>query len=59
MLMQHYQYGIKDVPKEYYSKFVENGWKELANNDIEVLDKAEESIELAQKKRGRPFKVKA
>jgi hypothetical protein len=59
MLMQHHQYGVKDVSKEYQVKFMQNGWEVLSNNQIQVIAKeAEESIEPAPKKRGRPFKAK-
>jgi hypothetical protein len=58
MLMQHYQHGIKDVPKDYMTKFMMNGWEILSIKEIEVLsNEADESI--APKKRGRPFKAKA
>jgi hypothetical protein len=60
MLMQHYQYGIKDVSKEYQVKFMQNGWEVLSIKQIETLsDEADESINVTlPKKRGRPFKVK-
>jgi hypothetical protein len=69
MLMQHHQYGIKDVSKEYQVKFMQNGWEVLSNNQIQTIAKeAEEDCGCNQmlpepkvepKKRGRPFKDKA
>ena len=73
MLMQHHQYGVKDVSKEYQVKFIQNGWEVLSNNQIQTIAKeAEEdcgcnqmlpepkqSSATVEKKRGRPFKDKA
>ena len=40
--MQHYQHGIKDVPKEHMTKFMMNGWevlsKQQAQQVVKVID---------------------
>jgi hypothetical protein len=68
MLMQHHQYGVKDVPDDHKVKFMYNGWYVLSNKEMkELVKEAEEDCgcnkmlpepKVEPKKRGRPFKAK-